>query len=94
MKKRQASICEYDLCLPGGAGQNDITFEAVPDMDVSDFTGRICRARILSPGRALPCLHHANPMSREVYSKTPDDDTMPFNNFGKIELPRYSVLYS
>lgn len=66
------------------AGGDVLRFEAVPDFDVTDTSVRICRVRIINIGDGLPCLHHANTRSKEVYSKS--SDTRPFNDFGEIDI--------
>lgn len=70
--------------VPAGAGEDDLTFEALPDFDHHNASIRMCRVRAMNIGRGLPCLRHAYQRGSEVYSKTHAHKA--FDNFGELHL--------
>lgn len=63
-----------------------MVFEAVPDLGITDYSVRICRARITRIGDGLPCVRYADTRSKEVYSKSRTD--LEFNDMAEVDIGR------
>lgn len=66
-------------------------FEGVPNYATGAPALRLCRIRIMDVGEGLPCVHFNNPKSKEQYSQSKDDDTLP-KDYGKIPISNFCPL--